>query len=110
MNKFALIVESREATNDINIVTKEGEKFLVTVQPEGWVEATSTRLIGKLDILFNRTKLFDSVEEATKFAKRWAGHPWWCIPNGKFEIVEVQPVFKQMLDGYKVVNTTQEIK
>lgn len=114
ISKFALIVESAEARSgyDNSVITRTGEKMLVTVEPEGWVEATSSRWTGSLndsDGFPIKAKLFDSAEAATKFAKRWNGHPWYCKPNGNFEVVEVKPNFKQVLDGYEVVSPATAI-
>lgn len=108
MNKYALIVESAEARTgyDNSVITQAGDKFLVTIEPEGWVEATSNRWTGSLNSSNGfpvNPKLFDSAEDANKFAHRWKGHPWYCKPNGSFEVVEVKPKFKQVLDVYQVV-------
>lgn len=104
---FAVIVESCEARSGYNdsIMTKAGDKFLVTVEPEGWVEATSSQWNGSLrnsNGFPHKPKMFDSREAAEKFAKRWKGHPWWCRPNGNFDIIEIEPVFKQVPDGYAI--------
>ena len=100
MNKFAIIVESKEAISGYNhtVMTKAGDKFLVTKDHEGWVEASSTRWNGEIE----DPKLFPSRASAESFAKRWKGHPWWCKPNGNFEILEVKPVYTQVLRGYEV--------
>jgi hypothetical protein len=106
MSKFVLIVESKEARSgyDNSVLTKAGDKFLVTIEPEGWVEATSSRWTGSLNESNGfpiRAKLFDSKDAAVKFGKRWKGHPWYCKPNGNFQVIEVKPIFKQVLDGYE---------
>jgi hypothetical protein len=109
MSKFALIIESAEAKSeyDNSVMTRTGEKMLVIEDPERWVEATSHYWHSN----YNNsegfppfTKLFGSVEAATEFAKRWVGHPWYCKPNGNFEVIEVMPRYKQVLKGYEPVN------
>ena len=104
MKKFVLIVESKEARSGHNdtVMTRNGDKFLVTLEPEGWVEATSeiwSDLYSKRGFP-NSVKVFNSEEDAVKFAKRWKGHPWWCVPNGNYEVIEVTPRFRQVPDGY----------
>jgi len=114
MNKFALIVESGEArSSDDAVLTEDGDKFLVIIEPEGWVEATSSRWDGNLKSsngFPHDPKLFKSPEAATKFAKRWGGHPWWCNPNGNFEVIEVRPVFEQVQVGYDFAAMTEPTK
>ena len=115
MNKFAIIVESIEARSlyDDYVITRSGQKFLVVIEPEGWVEATSIRWTGSLKSSGGfpyKPKLFNSSESAAKFAKSWKGHPWDCKPNGNFEVVEVKEVFKQVHDGYEIVKATGETK
>lgn len=104
--KFAVVVESREVRSGYNnvLMTKAGDKFLVTVEPEGWVEATSSHWNGGLA----NAKLFDCQTKAEEFAKRWKGHPWWCQPNGNFEVFEVRPIFKQVLVGYEAAHGIKE--
>ena len=97
--RYALRVESREvlyADGDVN--TFEGAEFWVCVEPEGWVEATSSPYHGQMapDLL-----TFKTPEAAGRFAKRWDGHPWWCKPNGKFTVVPVRRKFVQCAAGYE---------
>jgi hypothetical protein len=105
MKKFVLIVESEEARSGYNdsVVTRNGDKFLVTLEPEGWVEATSEAWSGSpysKRAFPNSVKVFNSEEDAVKFAKRWKGHPWWCVPNGNYKVIEVIPRFRPVHDGY----------
>ena len=104
MKKFIVIVESLAAiASSGNIVTKNGEKLLVINDPENWVEATSRSLnFYKNENLPKDVKTFDSHETAERFAKRWKGHPWYCKPSGKFEILEIKPVYEQVLKGYEI--------
>lgn len=39
--------------------------------------------------------VWDSAIEATAFAEKWKGHPWWVIPVS-FEIVPMQPHMQQV--------------
>lgn len=43
---------------------------------------------------------FSTREIAEEFAKKWTGHPWWCKPSGQFEVIEVTPRYRQVIDGY----------
>lgn len=107
MSKFVLIVEGKEARSRSGcVVIPAGEKFLVVEEPEGWVEATSCSYRGNLRRsrgLQSQAKVFDSVAAATEFAQCWKGHPWYCKPNGNYEVIEVRPVSIQVFDGYEAV-------
>ncbi len=100
---YAIIVMGKEAPFPPagHIVTQEGDLFWVTDEPEGWVDATSTRCTDR-----NRPpkdlKVFDLEEMASYFAAEWEGHPWWCKPMG-YEVVEVQRVLKTIPDGWRTV-------
>lgn len=98
---FALVVESHEAKAvSGTVLTKDGELFWACVEPEGWVEATSSRCTDK-NCVPGDAKIFKNEEAAGKFAARWKGHPWWCKPNGNFEVIRVEPVYRRVLDGYR---------
>ena len=98
---YALIVEGKEARSaNGTVMAEEGEKFLVVKEPEGWVEADSCRWDGSVGA---DVKKFSSREAAEKFARKWDGFPWWCVPNGNFEVVEIRPKYVKVLDGYEVV-------
>ncbi len=110
MSKFALIIESSEAISECynSVMTRTGEKMLVIEDSECGVEATSHYWHSSYNDSEGFppfTKLFDSVEAATEFAKRWVGHPWYCKPNGNFEVVEVTPRYKKVLKGYEPVTS-----
>lgn len=105
--KYAVIVTSLEARSGVNlqpVVTEAGRKFWVLNEPDGWVEATSIQVdhpFHKDGSLPSDLKVFDTHEDAEAFARRWKGHPWWCRPNGEFEIVTVEPNTRQVVDGYR---------
>lgn len=97
---YALIVVSKEMRSGAKgnpIVTSEGEKFVVCDESDGWVEATSSSYRGSIP---PDVKAFRSPAEAEAFAKKWKGHPWWCSPNGEYEIVELRPVFELQQIGW----------
>lgn len=99
---YAIIVTSAEVKPAIHrgsVMTKEGTRFIVTDDREGWVEATSRRFRGTFP---PDTKVFKSYDEAVEFGYRWGGHPWWCKP-ALFEVAEVYPVFKPVITGYEEV-------
>lgn len=98
---FILIVESNEARSGVKgnpVLTKKGDRFLVENENEGWVEATSSRWREKIN---KGAKLFETAAEAESFAHRWQGHPWWCRPNGNYEVINVKPVFEKITVGYE---------
>lgn len=102
--EYALIVQGREMKGDSgHIMTRNNEWFLVLDEPEGWVPATSIHY-SEGNSIRKDAKLFKTPEEAEAFAKTWKGHPWWCSPNGKFRVVEVEPVYgKPSIDYYKEI-------
>lgn len=115
--KWALMVRSNEVRSGLlgnPVVTQSGEWFIVENEPEGWVEATSINIGGGsaanlLDEWLGRSasnskhiKRFNSPEEAESFARRWRGHPWYCKPSGKFSVVEIKPVYKRVVDSWRV--------
>lgn len=105
-NKYALIVESKEAKSSSGtVVTEEGDRFLVKKNPDGWTDATSVQwsYVSDLDCLSDELKVFTTKEAAIAFARKWTGHPWYCKPNGNFEVIEVLPVYKKSLVGHKFV-------
>ena len=102
---FAVIVHSKEMlAYDKSIMTKEGERFWATVDREGWVEASSSRARVNEGVPGD-VMTWPTREDAEKFARRWKGHPWWCSPNGTFEIVELIPrkVIETKIVGYEVI-------
>lgn len=97
---YGIIVTGREAKSaDDSIVTEKGQKFVATVNHEGWVPATSSHY-NDGDTLPCDTKLFESRETAENFAKTWRGDPWWCIPD-EFEVVRLSPVTVPRIVGYE---------
>ena len=102
---FAIIVigkEMRTTAPGQAIVGAEDERYWVVLEEGGWVEATSTRLSFHKDKIPPDLKTFKTAEAAENFAKKWTGHPWWCSPKSH-EVVEVEPVYKKVPDGYRAV-------
>jgi hypothetical protein len=98
---FVIKTECREArSSDKTIITQEGTKVWVINERDGWVEATSTHVSIWKDIPVD-VKTFDTYDGAEKFIKRWKGHPWYFVPNGNYEIIEVEEKFKQVVIGYE---------
>lgn len=96
---YVVIVEAKESKNDLDfIVTKHGERFIVAKDTYG---ITGYVYEGKIP---TDAQTFNSYQEAEKFASKWKGHPWYCEPNGNFEILEVAKEYKKVFNGYKPVN------
>ena len=107
MSSFIVVGESLEALSESGkVITKNGQKFIVTFS-EGWDSSISWN--GNINRSSNNPKLFESIDTATEFARKWKGHPWYYKPNGKFEIVEVRPVYKQVQDGYEIVKIIEKV-
>jgi hypothetical protein len=100
--KYAVFVRSKEVHyHDGTIASHDDESYLAVVEPEGWVEASSRRMRPDAPTIPKDALTFDTTEKAEAFVKRWKGHPWWCQPNGKYEIVPVEPVFEQVQVGLR---------
>lgn len=102
---FALLITGKEARSGVPgnpVVGAAGEKYWVTIEPDGWVEATSRRARTAADVPED-IKPFATVTDAENFANRWKGHPWWCIPCG-YEVIPVIPVYEQRQVGWTKVN------
>ena len=97
---FVVVVLSEEVQGSLapgGIMTKQGTRFLVLETPDGWTVATSRYYDGKIA---SDAMAFSTREIAEEFAKKWTGHPWWCKPSGQFEVIEVAPRYRQVIDGY----------
>ena len=102
---YGLIVTGSEQRTDAPgkaILTHHGDKFWVVIEPEGWVPATSTRMTYESGQAPYDLKVWKTRKEAEDFGKKWKGHPWWCSPIG-FQVVKVQRKFKQVSDGYRLL-------
>lgn len=106
--RYAIIVQGKEVKADNgNLMTREGDRFWVLREPQGWVSATSTRFKGyenvPSDIL-----TFESEAAAKEFASKWNGHPWYCRPYKRkgLEIVPVQVRTRVVFDGYELRKET----
>jgi len=99
---FVIKTECKKAISGYkdSVVTNEGDKVWVVKEPEGWVEATSRSLTFCLEPPQD-CKTFATYEAAEKFIKRWKGHPWYSVPNGNYEIIEVEQKYKQVVDGFQ---------
>ena len=98
---YAVIFQCKQAVSSYQntVMTREGEEAVLQVEPEGWVPATATTFTGKLP---RDIKVFDSEEKAHAFMKTWGGHPWYHIPNGKYRLVPIKPVYKDQLQGFEI--------
>lgn len=100
--RYAIMVTSDKAVSDAGmpgaVVTEKGDRFWVCIEPEGWVEATSSRVGDPMDIPVD-AMTFITEAAAEHFAKKWTGHPWWCKPI-EHEIIPVLPKFRQVHSGW----------
>jgi hypothetical protein len=110
---YGVIVTSKEAKSGAAgnpVMTAEGERFWATVEPGGWVEASSSRV--RDDSPPGDPLVFKTREQAEEFAKRWKGHPWWCVPSGQYEIVPlaVKTTTHARITGYRRLPETKDGK
>ena len=97
-------LQERSNFPETSKMTSEGEKFIVVQCDGGWVEAESRHYTGKIPL---NVKLFESKEDAIKFAQRWQGHPWWCKPNGNFQVYKVKPKTEPKIIGWEIIDDNQ---
>jgi len=79
---FVIVVESRSGAN-----TKEGQKFILKVDREQYVDAEAWPYDGgffPLDAL-----IFENKEDADEFCRKWKGG-YRCNPKS-YEVIEVRP-------------------
>jgi hypothetical protein len=103
MNRFAVKVASREVLGAVEqVMTRAGDWFWIVKEPEGWVWATSTDASSNGSIPA-AVLTFSTKEKAARCAKKFRNrsHPWWCKPNGIYEIVEVKLVMKEVFSHYE---------
>lgn len=99
---YVVKVQSRIAISQYNgaVITKDGAWMWVTKDSNGWVEASSVHAHPKGPIPVT-AKPFETREKAEAFARRWRGHPWWCIPNGTFKIIPVKVCTRPIFSHYE---------
>lgn len=97
--KYALRVTGVEVRHHLTgtIMASEGDVYWVVCSDEFCVSGVKSTL-GKDGRLPTGVVLFESVEAASDFGRRWKGHPWWVVPKS-FEVVEVEPVY--VIGGWK---------
>lgn len=102
MSKYVIKTQCKEArAYNGNILTAEGEEVWIVEEPEGWVEATSSK-VSLYKNIPKDAKVFKSEGgDAKKFIKKWEGHPWYHVTNGKYEIIEVVKKWKKVFDGWE---------
>lgn len=89
---YALKVTCKEARSGSGqVYIKAGTVVWVCQDSYGW---TSSQ---RLD---NDAVTFENKEDAEKAASTWRGHPWYYEP-AKVEVVEITPIYKQVIAGYK---------
>lgn len=95
---FVIKMECKEVlAPDGTPMTKEGQEAWVIEGDWGpeTTDVTSETIIPE-DVL-----LFEKHVEAEEFIKGWEGHPWYNIPNGNYQIFEVEPIYEKVIVGYK---------
>lgn len=95
---YAAIVKSKRVASQGTVYTKTGERFWIV---KGEWGPSSHQCLTHPGVPSD-VMTWETEEEAEAFAKGWGGHPWWCKPNGKFEIVKVRPKYKTIKDGYEL--------
>ena len=100
-NAFAVVIFCKEIRNSTGeIVTHENDQVIVTKGE--WGDTSEEYLPNDIE---KDVKIFFSEKDAIKFARKWKGHPSYYMPNGKFEIIRIEPITKKIVVGYKTVST-----
>ena len=97
-NRYIVVYECKEAkSDDGSVMTKRGEKALLCKGEWGPTGSPDKSCFG-----VGAAMRFNSEQEAHEFMKQYKGHPWYCIPNGKYEVIKVKPVYKQVVERWEV--------
>lgn len=97
-NGFVIQVVCKEVkAYDKSILTKDGATAWVSEIDGGWVPATGYFC----DEIPKEILSFRTYQSAEKFAKKWDGHPWYCVPKS-FKIFEVKAVTKEVFSHYEL--------
>lgn len=100
MSSFALKVICKEAlTVADTILVAEGTVAWVVESEWGWT-SSPWPCCGLPHLV-----TFKSREEAEEAAEKWEGHPWYYRPI-RVEAVEVNPVYTQVLKGWRECPTS----
>lgn len=94
-------VQSHEYKYPKGVQTKSGAWFWVVYTNEGGGWITSKNVKG--DELPHDLEVWKTRKEAEEFLKEWDGHPYWCVPNGIYEILEVRPCMVEVQNGWEIV-------
>jgi hypothetical protein len=86
-------------SEDGSIVTAEDDLAWVCKEEGGWVDASSCPADDD-GFIPEDIKVFKTYKSAERFAKKWEGHPWYCIPKS-FKIFKVKSVIKQVFSHYE---------
>ena len=101
MSKVAIKTKCKSVhSSSGGLITQEGYEIWVCKEQDAWVEATGSG-VGFHNGVPVDVKVFNSKDDAEAFIKTWKGHPWYYVPNGEYELVEVEPQYKQTTVGYK---------
>lgn len=102
MSAFAVIFKAKETRSGLPgnpVVTRAGSEFIVAIEPDGWVEATSLHVPLSKE-LPEDLKTWKTADEAERFMKRWKGHPWYARPES-WRVIEVEEITKTVVTGYR---------
>lgn len=98
---FAIIVTSNEVlAHDKTVMTTKGEIFWVVRGDDGLPTGQHFHFERRVP---QRLYVFETSDAAEAFGRHWKGHPWWVRPIS-CEVIEVEPIYKQVLDGYRLVD------
>jgi hypothetical protein len=100
---YIIKTQCKEATSQSGkVMTQEGKLVWVIEEPEGWVPATSSSVEFNNGCIPKDVLTFDTYKAAELFISQWKGHPWYVVPNGVYEIIEVVPRMKTIQDGWDI--------
>lgn len=79
--------------------------FVIGKDQYAWVvderDMITCRFIGATNDIPLSVKTWEDRTEAEKFIGKWEGHPWFCQPNGEFEVIDLKPIYKIELMSYQ---------
>ena len=102
-NRYIVVYECKEAmSTDGSVLTGNGEKALLCDEPNSRVPATGTYYDGSNKNISVWAKHFSSEHKAHEFMKKYKGHPWYYIPNGNYEVIKINPVYRQVVERWEI--------
>lgn len=106
---YALYIQSKEVKDAQGYVYTVDNTWFLILKDEWGDTGVAVEGVGSLAFTFvyswKALRTFNTIDAARDYAAAFKGHPWYCSPNGTFEVVEVMPTFREQTGWAVKVNT-----